>query len=365
MKFSLALFFSLSFTLLRFQLFSQGCSDAGVCSVGSLSLLQFKFEILHIDEIKLTPILIEDPELNSSAPKNSQEDSTILIPIKPQKDSVRIMNTSKKKYYSQNPKHSFQFTTSYGLGEKSTSVITTQLEGNFRIINQKLFAQIKLPLIFISGKLADINGLGDPTISLSYIAFIKSKTNLSITGGIKIPTNNANISKDNLPLPMVYQTSLGTTDALIGLKYTYKKWDFTIGYQHPFNTNKNKYIHNSLSKDSASYNSYFESNSLKRSDDAVFRINRNILSKKLNASAGLLFIYHMTNDYFTDISGERVSSKGSQGLTLNLHFSGIVPVSKKLDFVFIYANPLIIRKSRPDGLTRSFVIILGLKYNIF
>ena len=85
----------------------------------------------------------------------------------------------------------------------------------------------------------------------------------------------------------------------------------------------------------------------------------------MSASAGLLFIYHLANDSYTDVLGNRVTSKGSQGLTLNLNFSSIVPVSKKMDLIFIFAAPIKTRDARPDGLTREFIVMAGLKYNIF
>ena len=132
---------------------------------------------------------------------------------------------------------------------------------SIKIIKNKLYAQLKLPYTFVSGKLASINGLSDITFSLSYIVFSKAQSNLNLTGGVKLPTNGANIYKDDLPLPMVYQTSLGSTDVLIGAKYNIRKWDFTCGYQHAFNANKNEYLHSTVS-DNITYNNYFQSNLL-------------------------------------------------------------------------------------------------------
>jgi hypothetical protein len=152
---------------------------------------------------------------------------------------------------------------------------------------------------------------------------------------------------------------------LLGAKYTYKKWDCSVGYQHAFNSNKNEYLHLSGIADSNTYNGYFESNKLRRSDDGIFRINRNFLSKKINVSTGLLFIYHLANDSFTNKEGNRDKILGSKGLTLNLNLAGIIPVSKRFDVVFIFACPVITRDARPDGLTRKFVAIAGLKFNVF
>ncbi len=361
----------LFFSFLSLLSFSQGCSDAGVCTVGHMGVVQFKYEVLKTDEKGLAQIPAEDPGFAGSGNSKNQNDSALFKSTLVDKNSSQVKDSTKKISSSNStveylyPKYSFQLSTAYGIGDRNTSVITTQVEGNFRIINNKLFAQIKLPYNFINGNLGSVNGLGDVTGSFTYIPISKSKSSLSITAGIKIPTNNANLSKDSLALPMVYQTSLGSTDILLGAKYSYKKWDLTVGYQHAFNSNKNGYLNRSNINDSSTYNSYFESKELKRADDGICRINRNFAYKKINASAGLLAIYHLANDTYTNAMGERVKSIGSEGLTLNINLAGSYTISKKLSVILIYASPIVVRKARPDGLTRSLVAIIGLKYNIF
>ena len=387
MKYLISLFFFLSFTLQHLQSYAQGCSDAGVCSVGSLGLVQYKYEKLPFDKVVLDQIETKDEDTEfyttNNPSKKVENDTTSTVIEQVQKDSITKavnLNTSnslniidsltlytyrKKQTVFRSPKYFFLYSTSYGVGDQSTTIITNQLEANVSIVKSKLYAQVKLPYVTASGNLATVSALSDITLSMSYTAINKNKTNLTFVGGIKLPTNNADISKNNKPLPMVYQSSLGSTDALFGLKYRYQKWDLTLGYQHSFNANKNSYLHDSISIDNAVYNSYFESKNLKRSDDGIVRANRNFLIKKVSASAGLLFIYHLANDSYTDVLGNRVTSKGSQGLTLNLNFSSIVPISKKMDLIFIFANPIKTRDARPDGLTREFIVMAGLKYNVF
>ena len=374
MKFFLSLLFTLCVILINSLSYAQGCSDAGVCSVGSLNLIQFKFVPLPADKNTMQAMVAEDTKLIIKL--NGLENDTVLPLRVEEKEDPKLNNQVSTAtdsiddsvlagYYYRYPKYSFQFSTSCGSADQGTSVVITQLEGNMSIFKQKLFAQVKLPYSFINGKLASINGLNDITISMSYVVFSKNKNSLSITGGVKVPSNNSNLSIDDLPLPMVYQTSLGSTDALIGAKYTYNKWDLTCGYQHAFNANKNEYLHNSLVTDNETYNDYFESREMKRADDAIFRVNRNFKIKKAITSAGLLFIYHLADDDITNAAGQRIKAQGSQGLTLNLNFAAMAPVSKKMDFVFIFGSPLVIREARPDGLTRSYIAMAGLKYNIY
>ena len=350
----------------------QGCSDAGVCSVGSLSLVQFKYELLPSKENKLQLIIEEDTKLDTSSLGRSRNTNDSLLrkfeyeTSSPSKtDSIQFKKTEFLIYSYKYPKYFFLISTTYGEGDNGTSIIVSQIEANLRLKNEKTFAQIKLPYTFISGKLGSINGLGDITISATHIMFSESKSSLSFSGGFKIPTNKSNRSLNNLPLPMVYQTSLGTTDILLGAKYTFKKWDGTIGYQHSFDANNNQYVHQSGVEDPATYNSFFESKILRRADDAIFRINRNFIGKKINFSTGLLFIYHLKDDMYSDSKGKVVTAIGSKGLTLNINLAGTIALSKKVDFVFIYANPIVTRKSRPDGLTRKYIFQIGFKYNIF
>lgn len=362
------LIFILLFHFGKTSTYAQGCSDAGVCTIGSLSLVQFKLELLPFDENKLPLLQNEDPGIDTSK-TIKLTDSTLRTfkyaePNVLANDSLKSKKVVAQKYTYQYPKYFFQLSTSIGKGDRGVIVSTTQLEANMRLVDKKLFAQIKLPYTYITGDLGNTSGIGDITIGATYIAFAKIKSSLSFSGGVKIPTNDANLAKDTLPLPMVYQTSLGTTDMLIGAKYTFKKWDFTLGYQHAFNANKNEYLYRTT-KDSSTYNSYFESNKLMRSDDAIFRVNRTFILKKINMNAGLLFIYHLKNDSYVNHLNQRQTIKDSDGLTLNLNFAAITPITKKLDFVFIYASPVITRKVRPDGLTRKFIVQIGFKYNIF
>lgn len=376
------LFFILSFLFITSGVYSQGCSDAGVCSVGSLGLAQYKYEKLPFDKVKLEMIEAEDTEIFSKDfnPRKKSDTTEVVkqqevlivgTPVKQFRnealttyniDSIKANSNVRRDFLSKSPRLILNNLLSYGVGDNHTSIITNNIEINYRLLNRKLYAQIKIPYIAVNGDLANTKGLGDLTLSLSYTAINKKKKNLSFVAGVKIPTNESNLSEDNDPLPMVYQTSLGSKDALIGFNYRYSKWDVTFAYQHSFNATNNKYLHNPLKNDN--YNRYFESNQLKRADDGVFRINRSFLLKKGTITSGLLFIYHLQNDTYVDAFGNRKTAEGSKGLTLNLNIAAIYPIVKKVDFTFIFARPLIIRDARPDGLTRDYIVMGGLRYSI-
>lgn len=338
------------------KIHSQGCSDAGLCSFGSLNLLESRYVSIPYDEVKLSTVDVNDVDIygnvivdsaNSSHPSNGS--------------NVQITQNHIHDATSTSVLANYEFTSYFGIGaEDHTLIYVSQLEGNFRI-RKRLFAQAKIPYYIINGKLANTNGLGDVTLSMSYVAFNNGKSSWSLAGGVKIPSNNSSLSINGRPLPMVYQTSLGSTDLLIGTRIAIHKWDLSLGYQHSFNGNSNQYLHDHLSADSLAYNKYFESNQLRRNDDAVFRVNRKYTVKKMMFSTGLLCIYHMQNDDITNAFGERVKAVGSQGMTLNLDIAGSIPLCKNTQLTFILAKPLVQRSYIGDGLARSFVGIIGLK----
>lgn len=330
-------------------LYSQGCSDAGVCSVGALGIVKVKFEKLPLAEFKLDLIEID----------TSEESATNILQVDLNASEIK---RKKSKHVSGYPKFIFSYLSGYGAGFNNTSIFTQQIEGMY-FLNTNLSAQIKLPYQYISGNLGSNYGIGDITASLSYAIINKAKKSLNLVGGVKIPVNNSNSSKKTIPLPMVYQTSLGTHDLLFGFNYRIKTWDLTAAYQRPLNANKNEYLHNP--KLGYNYNKFQESKNLLRADDAVLRINKIFNLKKASFSAGLLGIYHVTNDKYENASGQHISIDKSQGLTLNVNLSGIYPVSKKIDLLIIYANPLIIRDVRPAGLARTLVIMGGIRLKTF
>jgi hypothetical protein len=367
MRKNIKIVFVVIFSLLAIDVYSQGCSDAGICSLGSLSILRYKLVPLQPITNTIQPLTLVDSTSLSSNPLISKRKDTIR-----QVSQNNISSNSKQNQPPEpgaeyiTPKYFFALMTQYGLGQNSTSIITLQLEGTVCVVKQKLFAQVKLPYTFVNGNLGNYQGMGDITLGLSYIAQHNDKSGLSFSVGMKLPSNKADaVSTNDLPLPMIYQTSLGTTDILAGVKYSFKKWDFTIGYQHPFNANNNQYLPIPLLENQDNYNNYFVANGLKRADDGIFRINRVFSYKKLSITPGLLFIYHLSEDIITDANGNRVKVDGSQGLTVNANLAGSVTVSNKMDFLYIIGAPFIDRQSHPDGLDRKLVAIIGIRYSIY
>ena len=280
--------------------FSQGCSDAGFCTIGSLA-------------------------------PSATNDSAF--------------------------KHLAKLAFSYGIGEQSTTHVHVIPELEFSFFKNNTL-QIKVPYISVNGNLGSNSGIGDAVLSISQKIISKKNANLTVTVGTKLPTGTTDKSADNIPLPMPYQTGLGTTDLILGISYQYKKWKLSSGYQKVLsNKNENRFLHSA--SNSIDANKYFESNLLERGDDALIRIERNFAIHKIKLSVGLLGIYRLQQDKITDSSGKQFALKGSDGLTLNITGGVQYDFTKHSGVSFLFGRPMVVRSTRADGLTRKLVVTVA------
>ena len=213
------------------QIFAQGCSDAGFCSAGNLQ---------------------------ASADDDSTKKSTIALKAV------------------------------YGAGEKGVTIIQLmpELEWSF---GKHSSVQASIPFVMTSGKLGNYSGVGDAMISYSHAIPFNEKLNFGVTGGFRIPLGTTDEEADYTvssvlsPLPMPYQTGLGTTDLILGGVMNYSKWQVAVGYQMVLSdNNKNAYTDFGLG--------YFSSNKLQRGDDALLRLGRMFDLGKLKLTPSVLAI---------------------------------------------------------------------------
>ena len=249
-------------------------------------------------------------------------------------------------------KSTFKYSTIFGLGEQNVFHISTQLEASIPTIKSQVI-QVKIPYNFTFGNLGNISGLGDLSISLNQKIFSNQNTRLNLVAGIKIPSNDANKTLDGFPLPMAYQTSLGTYDMILGLSTIYKKWHFGFGYQHSFGHNLNEFEYRY--DNPSDFNNYNESYHLQRADDIMLRIERQLLIGNANYMFSVLPIYHLGDDKIKN--GQDV--RNSSGLTLNLVAKSEFTITNDWKMGFTLAAPIIDKEVRPDGLTRSFVAVIS------
>ena len=246
-----------------------------------------------------------------------------------------------------------KFYTIIGLGEQNVFHLTTQFEVVIPTFKNQT-VQIKLPYNFTFGNLGNVIGLGDVSLTLNQRIFSYNKSGINFIAGLKIPSNDANKTKDGFPLPMAYQTSLGTYDIILGISTSYQKWHMSFGYQHSFGHNLNEFEHSDSNP--KYFNNYNESYHLQRTDDIMLRVEKEFDVNDYSLIFGILPIYHLGEDKIKD--GQDVA--GSSGLTLNLNASAVKKLNNNMIMNMVLAAPVIDREVRPDGLTRSFVVVFSL-----
>jgi len=283
---------------------AQGCSDAGFCSIGALKPATAGGE---------------------TTPK-AQHRFSVLTPIGQGDDGVIVFN----------PGLQYDFTTANGWN------VQTKITGNYA-----------------SGNLGSYTGAGDIFLAATRTAALAKKWSIAYTAGIKIPLSSSNGSEAGMPLPMQYQSSIGTFDGILGLTVANTSWQFSAGYQQPLSgANKNGFLP-AFWNGKPEANNYPSTFRLKRKGDALLRATRHFgTGKKLMWNTGLLAILHMGEDEFTNpFEGNRkVAIAGSSGLTLNLTGAAYYKLGKKTTLGLNAGIPLVVRDVRPDGLTRSWVI---------
>nr|WP_294858461.1 DoxX family protein [uncultured Fluviicola sp.] len=294
--------------------FAQGCSDAGFCSVGDLK--------------------------SESVDTSDYKNKIGLIPV-------------------------------IGIGEDNTFIFTPTLQYD-RQLNKIWSIQTKFTVNYASGNLGNAFGLGDLIQSCSYNVQSNRKLKVSFTAGVKIPLNNSNQQAAGKSLPMTYQSSLGTLDAIAGLGLRFHRFKAAFGLQAPitnlYSQNGRKSANGFLSKewDSLQANPYPSTNGFIRAADVLFKIEYNWkLSQKMTLIPGFLSIYHLAKDKYQETKGDETfrSIKGSEGLTVNFTLVAAYQISKRLKTSLTFGVPLVVRNVRPDGLTRRFVLGPEISYN--
>ncbi len=251
---------------------------------------------------------------------------------------------------------SISIISSFGIGDEGVFVFSPALQYN-NTINKQWSIQAKLTGNYANGNLGSAIGLGDFFIASNYTLKSKSNWQTSFTLATKLPLNLGDIKSNGKPLPMQYQSSLGTIDAIAGINVTNKQWQFAFAYQQPLTgINRNTFL--PIYYNTPEANKYLPSNDFNRKADVLLRANYLFNSqKKLTVNVGLLGIYHLNEDTYIDgnISNKPLAIKWSAGLTLNATAAAWIKLNSKTKFGVLAGVPLLIRDTRPDGLTRSFV----------
>lgn len=285
---------------------SQGCSDAGFCTIGNLS-----------------------PE--SAANQRSA-------------------------------KHYVKMAFSAGIGDEDVFVLTPGIEYGYQTGGWQFSG--KLTANYASGNLGNATGAGDAFLAATYQLPSTKEWKISFTAGMKLPLNQSNLKANGRSLPMQYQSSLGTVDAIAGIAVTRDRWKAAAGWQQPLTgINRNNFLPQYWNDSKAA--AYPPTNDFNRKGDVLLRTSyRAVQKKNFSLEGGLLGIYHLGEDTYIDanINNQPIAIKGSQGLTLNITLSMEMMLNKRWSLGLLGGVPLVVRDVRPDGLTRSFVLAPQLTY---
>jgi hypothetical protein len=260
-------------------------------------------------------------------------------------------------------KASFSVANTFAKAERDTKLDIPSLQVRIPIAETGYF-DVKLPIYAATGELAHIWGLGD--LYATYTHVVKSEYNeewqFQLTGGAMFGMGTGNRTDGKTrPLPMVYQSNLGSTDVILGVNATWKNYvTFAVGYQQPvFRYNENEYDRSSIVNDTIySHNSYELARKLYRNGDLLFRLEGHYGSSRIGISGGPLLLYHLRNDLMTDRSGTVTEIEGSKGFTLNLGADVYLRLGRrgeaKLDLAGVV--PVSHRDAIPDGLSRQWIL---------
>lgn len=220
------------------------------------------------------------------------------------------------------------------------------------IFNQKFQAEVKLTFLAQSGNGYSSTGPSDVFLSGRML----TDAGISVTAGIKLPLQSADGEASGQALPMDYQSSLGTVDLFLGASHHYKNLLFAVAGQIPLTQNKNKFI-NAATAPGSKLIQFPSTNGFQRKPDFLVRTSYQWeLRDGIVLTPGILAIFHVLDDEFTDANGNRQPIGGSAGMTLNSNISFTYSINKRNSLELSFASPFKTRTVRPDGLTRAFVI---------
>ena len=276
--------------------------------------------------------------------------------------TIRSVKNNTKTAGAGENKNELAVNFSFGKGERSTSYYTTEIEYT-KVLSKSTSVTGKLGYSFIDGELATTNGLTDLFLSVSHLFDGKQEWRKSFVAGIKIPLSDAGKVQYGIQLPMPYQTSLGTTDLVLGYSIAKKSFGATIALQQPLTSkNKNRFLPEDYPA-VRNADKYLPTNQFSRKGDALLRLSYNFdLNKKFSIRPSLLFIYHLANDTYTDVSKPGVQIMQSAGLTANINVFASYILKNGNGLELSLGTPFVVRTKRPDGLTRS--VVASLQYKI-
>lgn len=144
--------------------------------------------------------------------------------------NFKPMNTEEKPL-----ENTFKTGVSVGGADHNITIVSLYKEYNYKKDNYSFGA--KATFMAQIGKEVQTGNIGDLYITNGY-AFFKD---FNATLGLKIPLTDGNLTKDKNILPLDHQSGLGTVDLILGASYVFHKVQFAVGFQQPLSQNRNQF----------------------------------------------------------------------------------------------------------------------------
>jgi len=171
-------------------------------------------------------------------------------------------------------KNIIEVATIFGKGESDISYWSPFVSYT-RKISEKFSLNTKVTFSSADGDFGTRATFGDAFLIGNYAFKEKNNKQWSAVFGWKFPFTSSNKKINGYSLPLDYQASLGTFDLFLGTNLKYKKWDFNAVVQIPvFNNNKNSYF-----KEFSGTSEFPSTNLFRRKSDALVRATYSIKTK--------------------------------------------------------------------------------------
>ena len=295
-----AVIFPALLLIASYSSYAQGCSDAGICTIGN-------FNTLHGE------------------------------------------NTSSMNKYRN------EIDISYTYATHLANERFSQPQLNYRYIKKNsAFYELRIPFNIATRKTPSIStyGLGDMIATYNNHFPNKNHIELNYSLGLRVSFSDASTSdsKSLFSYPMFLQSGLGTTDIIAALNYDpYKYLSIGTGIQYPIIQYNTNIINLTNGTDMITGTGF------RRKPDALFKLTAHYPAGKVLFNLGALSIFHLHDDYYNTSSG-KYYLRGSKGITLNWNAEINYSITERSGVSLLYAEPLKTRPNIPDGLARSKVI---------
>lgn len=274
---------------------------------------------------------------------------------------------------------SLNYNYSIGLGLSSNNVLINSYKMTlFYSPLDKVTIFAGLPFSIASGDLGTQTGVGDIDFGIQYALHLENEHVIKYSMSLKSSLDREERYKMfpsgiAEPLPMVYHPSLGNDNLIIVIDYIFDKWEISGGVLIPFSQpNNNMFVTNSDLDNSIVpyiFDEYQTSAGLERSEDVMLRAKREVYkTDKISVNAGINPIYRLSNNIvnFTENGAEKsFEIEDSGGLTINILGDINYQLSESTFLTFSIGIPTLARQNQNDGLLRLFQSNLSISGSIF